>query len=93
MLLKQLGLQSILTKPTRGNGKLILIIILVIWGKNIFAYSLSKNDLKLFDVKDKFMGEILEMWADTHFQRNLEVFEDLPTKIYGTTRLLRLKTG
>ena len=44
--------------------------------EKILLHIISKNDLKLFEVKDEFVGEILEIWAGIHFQRNLKSFED-----------------
>ena len=45
--------------------------------------------MKLFDVKDKFVGEILKIWVEIHFQRNLESFEDFVEQDLWNNSLIR----
>ena len=52
-------------------------------GKTAFLYNLNKKDLKIFNIRDKFTQEILEIWAELHFRPNLESSADFWNKTYG----------
>ena len=40
-------------------------------GKNAFLSNLNKTDLWTFKLKDKFVKEIVEIWTEINFQKQL----------------------
>ena len=48
--------------------------------ENIFTYNLSRKDAQAINVDDKFLQELIEIWAEVNFQgklRSLKEFEEL----------------
>ena len=59
-------------------------------GKTAFLYNLNKNDLKIFNIGDKFTQEIFEIWAELHFKPNLESFVDFLEQDLWNSSLIRI---
>ena len=58
--------------------------------ENIFTYNLSRKDAQAINVDDKFLQELIEIWAEVNFQgklRSLKEFEEQTLWHYSLIRV------
>ena len=62
--------------------------------ENIFTYNLSRKDVQAINVNDKFLQELIEIWAEVNFQgklRSLKEFEEQTLLVLVRKSLLHRK--
>ena len=53
--------------------------------------NLSKKDLQNFEIKDKFVKEVMKIWTEINFEVTLRSFEDFSKQYLWNNSLIRIE--
>ena len=89
--LKTMWILKYLDKSNKGKWKLLFDYYLQNYGgKLAFDSNLNKRDRKIVKIKDDFIKEVFDIWADLQYQNVTESFDDFLEQNLWNNSLIRI---
>ena len=90
--LKATWIPKYLDVNNKGNWKIVFKYWLSrIQKENIFTYNLSRKDAQAINVDDKFLQELIEIWAKVNFQGKLRSLKEFEEQTLWHNSLIRIE--
>ena len=90
--LKFHGYLSIFQTTANLNGSVFYFYLSKVGGKLVFLGNLAPKDARKLDIKDDFIQELIELWADLNCKDSFASQANFSAGIFGITQRSESKT-